>query len=230
MNGAGGTHGAGGTAGGGGATRTDGVAEPWAAAEPWATAAPAAPAEPVVAEPAAAGSAPERSAEPLTTRAGLLAGLVCALAMVLVGPLLGLLWSVSAPRLDVQAVLSGAMSVFGVQSTVDAYFAMICAVAGLLGGLVAYLRAADAGWPVPIGLAVGGIGGSLLAGWVGHLRRSGQVLDALPANATPLLRDLVDFQVRATGLYLILPGAALLVLSVALWAGGTAPGWPRRRR
>lgn len=207
---------------------TGGIAEPRGMTEAGEPAA-----YPVVepaAYPAAEPPAEPAVAEPITSRVGLLAGLVCALAMLLVGPLLGLLWSVSAPRLDVQAVLSGAMSVFGVQSTIDAYFAMICAVAGLVGGLVAYLRAADAGWPVPIGLAAGGIGGSLLAGWVGHLRRSGQVLDALPPNATPLLRDLVDFQVRATGLYLILPGAALLVLSVALWAGGTAPGWPRRRR
>ncbi|WP_242423620.1 hypothetical protein [Frankia sp. EI5c] len=161
--------------------------------------------------------------------ARLTAGGLCCLAMIVVGPLLGLLWEACAPRLDIDAVLSGATSVFGVQSTVDAYFAMICAVAGVVGGFVAFWRAADAGWPVPLGLGAGGTAGALLAGWVGHLRRAGEVRAALPPNATDLLRDLAEFHVRATGLYLVLPGTALLVLTLALWAGGTALSWPWRR-
>lgn len=180
-----------------------------------------------------APASPERegaTAEPAGIRARLLAGLVCALAMVLAGPPLGLLWAASAPRLDVEAALSGAMSVFGAQSTTDVYFALICAVAGVVAGLVAGWRAAGAGWPVPVGLAAGGVAGSLLAGWIGELRRSGEVLDSLPPNATALLRDLAEFHVRATGLYLVLPGVALLVLALFLWAGGTTLGLPWRRR
>ncbi|WP_018635030.1 hypothetical protein [Parafrankia elaeagni] len=164
------------------------------------------------------------------TRARLLAGLACALAMVVAGPLLGLLWAATAPRLDVAAALAGAMSVFGAQSTTDLYFALICAVAGVVGGLIAGWRAAGAGWPVPVGLAAGGVVGSLLAGWTGQQRRSGEVLDSLPPNATALLRDLAEFHVRATGLYLVLPGMAVLVLALFLWAGGTTLRWPWRRR
>ncbi|MEX5632191.1 hypothetical protein [Parafrankia sp. FMc2] len=176
---------------------------------------------------------PERGrarAEPEGTRARLLAGLVCALAMVVSGPLLGLLWAATAPRLDVDAALAGAMSVFGAQSTTDLYFALICAVAGVVGGLLAGWRAAGAGWPVPVGLAAGGVVGALLAGWTGEQRRSGEVLASLPPNATALLRDLAEFHVRATGLYLVLPGMAVLVLALFLWAGGTTLRWPWRRR
>ncbi|EFC79090.1 hypothetical protein FrEUN1fDRAFT_7794 [Parafrankia sp. EUN1f] len=231
--------------------RSAGVpAEPAGTVTPIGPAVPAEPAAVVPAEPAvhemavvsaadlaegeaaawSSTSPPQSMPPPQSMRARLLAGAVCALAMVVVGPLLGLLWAACAPHLDVEAVLAGAMSVFSVQSTVDAYFAMICAVAGVIGGLVTYWRAADAGWPVAVGLGAGGVAGSLLAGEVGRLRRSDAALDSLPPNATDLLRDLADFHVRATGLYLVLPGVALLVLALALWAGGTTFGWPRRRR
>ncbi|CUU59471.1 hypothetical protein Ga0074812_12841 [Parafrankia irregularis] len=222
--------------------RSAGVpAEPADTVTPTGPPVPAAavPAEPAVHEVAVVSAADLAEGEaaawastspPQSMRARLLAGAVCALAMVVVGPLLGLLWAACAPHLDVAAVLAGAMSVFSVQSTVDAYFAMICAVAGVIGGLVTYWRAADVGWPVAVGLGAGGVAGSLLAGEVGRLRRSDAALDSLPPNATDLLRDLADFHVRATGLYLVLPGVALLVLALALWAGGTTFGWPRRRR
>ncbi|ONH62285.1 hypothetical protein CcI49_02565 [Frankia sp. CcI49] len=219
-------------------------AEPADTVTPIGPAVPAEPAAAVPAEPAVHEEAVVSAADlaegeaaawastspPQSMRARLLAGAVCALAMVVVGPLLGLLWAACAPHLDVAAVLAGAMSVFSVQSTVDAYFAMICAVAGVIGGLVTYWRAADVGWPVAVGLGAGGVAGSLLTGEVGRLRRSDAALDSLPPNATDLLRDLADFHVRATGLYLVLPGVALLVLALALWAGGTTFGWPRRRR
>ncbi|MCK9900494.1 hypothetical protein CC117_11185 [Parafrankia colletiae] len=210
--------------------------EPFAPAPPAPPGERGLPADESLAGPAAAVGTPaplerERArAEPEGTRARLLAGLVCALAMVVAGPLLGLLWAATAPRLDVDAALAGAMSVFGAQSTTDLYFALICAVAGVVGGLLAGWRAAGAGWPVPVGLAAGGVVGSLLAGWTGQQRRSGEVLASLPPNATALLRDLAEFHVRATGLYLVLPGMAVLVLALFLWAGGTTLGWPWRRR
>jgi hypothetical protein len=188
------------------------------------------PAEP----PAASGSTePRAGTDPATARSyfGLrrhhLAGLVCALAMVAAGPVLGLIWAALAPRLDVAAGIGGSEIAFSVQSDIDAYFAAVCAVAGLIGGALACWRAASAGWPVPVGLALGGLGGSLLAGLVGHLRRSPQVLKALPDNAGPVVTDIVDMKVRSTGLYLVLPVSALLVLTVLLWLSSLRGG-PRR--
>jgi hypothetical protein len=137
--------------------------------------------------------------------------------MLAVGPLLGLLWAATAPRLDVSLVLAGSSAELGVQSGVDAYFGFICAVAGVIGGVIAFWRAADAGWPVPTGLAVGGFGGALLAGWVGHRVRSPGLLDALPPDAAPVVVDLVDMRVRAAGLYLVYPVTALAVLALLIW-------------
>lgn len=157
-----------------------------------------------------------------------LAGLICALAMVVAGCLQGLLWAAAAPRFDVAAGLTGAESAFAVQSSVDAYFGLICLVGGIVGGVVAFWRAADAGWPVPAGLTLGGIGGSLLAGWDGRLLRSGNLLDALPDDASALVIELVDFKVRTGALYLVMPGAAVFVLALLLWAT-TGPAGGRRR-
>jgi hypothetical protein len=137
--------------------------------------------------------------------------------MVAVGPLLGLLWAATAPKLDVAAVVAGHTAELGVQSEIDIYFGLVTAVAGVVGGLLAFWRAADAGWPVPAGLAAGGCAGALLAGWVGHRVRSPGLLDALPAGADPVVVDLVDMRVRAGGLYLAYPTAALVVLALLIW-------------
>ncbi len=150
-------------------------------------------------------------------RAGWADGLVCASAMAAVGPLLGLLWAASAPRLDIGSVLAGSSAELDVQSGIDVYFGLVTAVAGVVGGFVAFWRAADAGWPAPVGLATGGFTGALLAGWVGHRVRSPGLLDALPADANTLVVDLVDMRVRAGGLYLVYPITALVVLTLLIW-------------
>lgn len=153
----------------------------------------------------------------LWLRPDLRAGIACLLGLTVAGPLLGLLWAGVAPHLDVAASISGSENAFTTQADIDAAFGFVCLGAGLVAGLLARLRAADGGWPVPAGLAVGGLAGALLAGWVGHLVRSPGVLDQLPPNAGSYVVDLVDMRVRATGLYLVLPGSALLVLALSLW-------------
>ncbi|MCL9757940.1 hypothetical protein [Frankia sp. AiPa1] len=143
---------------------------------------------------------------------------------------LGLLWAAAAPHLNMAGVLAGNESAFAVQSDIDARFGLICAVAGVIGGGVALWRARDAGWPVPLGLAAGGLGGALITGWIGHLRRSAGALHGLPANASSVLVDLVDVRVRAHGLYLVMPVAALAVFALGLWLASlkVSSGWGRR--
>jgi hypothetical protein len=150
-------------------------------------------------------------------------GLACAAAMAAVGPLLGLLWAATAPKLDVAAVLGGSSAELDVQSGVDAYFGLIAAVAGVVGGVLAFWRGADAGWPVPAGLAVGGLAGAALAGQVGHMVRSPQLLEALPsvASSNDVVVGLVDMRVRSGGLYLVYPVTALAVLALLIWATAT---------
>ncbi|MBL7500380.1 hypothetical protein I6A84_13200 [Frankia sp. CNm7] len=158
---------------------------------------------------------------------GLRAGLVCLLGLTLAGPLLGLLWAAVSPRLDLTAAISGSETAFAAQGDIDATFGFICLGAGVVAGLLARWRAADAGWPVPVALGLGGGAGSLIAGAVGHAIRSPDVLDKLPDGANDYVIDLVDMKVRAPGLYLVLPVVALLVLALTLWL--PAP-WPPRRR
>ncbi len=164
---------------------------------------------------------------PLGVRPDLLAGLICAVAMAVVGFPLGLLWAAVAPHLDITGALHGNEPAFAVQSDIDARFAMICAIAGLVGGLLAFWRARDAGFPVPLGLAAGGTGGALIAGWIGHLRRSPDLLHSLPPNASPVLVDLVDLRVRAHGLYLVMPVVALGAFAIGLWATSRPSRRPR---
>ncbi|MCM3924831.1 hypothetical protein ND748_24600 [Frankia sp. AiPs1] len=183
-------------------------------------------------EPSPTSPLPARSRRPLSldVRPGLIAGLICAAAMAIAGFPLGLLWAVAAPHLDVTGALHGNESAFAVQSDIDARFALICAVAGLVGGLVAFWRARDAGFAVPLGLAAGGVGGALVAGWIGHLRRSPDLLHSLPPNASPVLADLVDLRVRAHGLYLVMPVVALGVFAIGLWATSRPRRGPRGER
>ncbi|WP_139342175.1 MULTISPECIES: hypothetical protein [Protofrankia] len=150
-------------------------------------------------------------------RSGLFTGLLCALVMAAFGLPVGLLWALTAPRLNVRAVLAGSEIVFDAQAGVDVYFAVICVVAGLIGGLLGFWRGRDSGWPVPVGLALGGIGGSLLASWIGHVLRSARAVSQLPEGASSLVIQLVEFRLRSSGFLLVLPAVSLLVLSVLSW-------------
>lgn len=165
---------------------------------------------------------------PVVTRADIVAGLVSFAATAVAGAPLGLLWAVSTPRLDVPAVLAGSEAAFTTQVAIDVRFGLLSAVFGLVAGLVAWWRGRGGGWPVPLALATGGLTGALLAGWVGHLRRSHEVLSQLP-RANDLAAQLVDFQVRAHGLYVGYPLAAVVIFAGLTWVttrGERAPAPP----
>jgi hypothetical protein len=156
------------------------------------------------------------------------AGLIFLGALVLAGPLLGLLWAALAPRLDVAAATGGSETAFTAQADIDATFGFICLGAGVLAGALARWRSPDGGWPVATGLAGGGLAGSLLAGWVGHAVRSPSAVHQLPPDASSYLVGLVEMRVRSHGLYLVLPAVALLVLALSLWLpnGWSQPNQP----
>ncbi len=150
-------------------------------------------------------------------RSEILTGVVAAVAMAASGPLLGLLWAAAAPRLDVRAALAGSELAFDAQAGVDVYFAMICGIGGLVGGVLAFWRGRSGGWPVPVGLASGGFVGSLLASWIGHELRSSRVLSQLPDGARAIVIQLVDFRLRSSGFLFVLPALSLFVLAVLTW-------------
>ncbi len=145
----------------------------------------------------------------LPTRRDLVLAAGVAVGMAVAGALLGLLWSVTAPKVDVTAAFKGSEAAFDAQGGVDVLFAFLSALFGLALGFLVGWRARHASWPLAVGLAVGGLGGSLIAGVVGHAMRSSDVLKELPPDTSQHGRDLFDFAVRAHGFYFVLPAAAL---------------------
>jgi hypothetical protein len=156
---------------------------------------------------------PPRSS--LATTGDVVAGVVAAAVMLVAGIPLGLLWGATAPKVDVADLLNNsAETALEAQPAADARFALIAAVFGIVAGLFAVWRGRRAGWPLPVGLLLGGLGGSLIAGQVGHLLESDKVLKQVPATANPLLRQVVDVGVRADGVHAAYPLLALLVFLV----------------
>src|ERR1700710_2832861 len=111
--------------------------------------------------------APRRS---VATIGDVVAGVVAAAAMLVAGIPLGLIWGATAPTVDVGDLLrNSSETALEAQPAADARFALLAVVFGLVGGLIAGWRGRKAGWPLPVGLVLGGVGGSLIAGQVGHL-------------------------------------------------------------
>jgi hypothetical protein len=164
---------------------------------------------------------PPRSS--LATTGDVVAAIVAAAIMLAAGVPFGLLWGATAPKVNVPDLLdNSAETALEAAPAADARFALIGAVFGLVAGLIAVWRARRAGWPLPVGLFLGGLGGSLIAGQVGHLLESDKALETVPATANPLVRQVVDVMVRADGVHAVYPLVALLVF-LALVALTTRP-------
>ncbi|GAA0554522.1 hypothetical protein [Actinomadura livida] len=100
------------------------------------------------------------------------AGVVIAAIMTLLGPLAGLLWAVTVPEVT-YVIVQGEALLADPEGQgpigVDARFALVCAVAGLLCGAAAY-RAGGRRNDIALllGLALGGCAAALLAWRTGH--------------------------------------------------------------
>jgi hypothetical protein len=139
-----------------------------------------------------------------------LAALAVAAGLIVAGVLLGVLWSLTTPKLDVKAVLAGSEAAFKTQAGVDVHFALLALICGVVAGALAGWLGRSSSWPLPVALAAGGVGGSLVAGQVGHLLESSQVLDQLPQNIRGQVSGVADFTLRSHGFDAALPVAALV--------------------
>ena len=99
------------------------------------------------------------------------AGTLAALVTVLVGAPVGLLWAAFAPRTevvlagqDVQLVQPGSSAFIAA----DGYFLLAVTVAGVVGGIVAWLLGREHGPSVVGGLALGGLAAAYVAMVVGE--------------------------------------------------------------
>lgn len=142
-----------------------------------------------------------------------LVALLTATLVTLAGSVLGLIWSATAPKLSLRAVAAGSEATFKSQIGADGRFLLLGIVAGVIcAGVVVALG--ERGPGAVLGLAVGGLLAALVANRVGVVAQHDATLSALRSLGIPhsaRVLDLVDFRVRALGVLLGWPLAALVV-------------------
>lgn len=165
-------------------------------------------------QPAAFGldGYPRRRRAPWATAAELRSGIWLALALAALGAALGVLWEwwsppgplgyVIAPHAiqpdETEAFIAG-----------DGRFAVICAAAGLLAGVAAWLHKSTRGPVTAVALAVGGVLGAVLTDVVGHALGGGTG----DGKARTLLREL-PLSVHMHGLLVLEGAVAVLVYAL----------------
>jgi drug/metabolite transporter (DMT)-like permease len=138
-------------------------------------------------------------------------GVSVAGAVILIGALTGVVWSLVSPVAQVKVAADGAFYTNPEQFVgSDVWFTGLCAAAGLVAGLLAWFvpRGAGRGIPTVVGLAVGGGIGAYAAWVLGE--RLGHV-DLAAAVAGRPVGTVVDSSLvlHARGLLVVLPVTAL---------------------
>lgn len=156
---------------------------------------------------------------PAGPRSHVVAGLVTAVVVVLLGAPAGLLWAHVAPHAAFVLTPDGAGLVDPEDRaflTADVVFAGITLVLGLVSGLVAYAVHRAHGPAVVAGLLVGGLGAAWVASRTGAMVGRDAFSAALLAVAHGAPAGAVrrgPLQLRATGLLVAWPVAALAVVA-----------------
>jgi hypothetical protein len=147
--------------------------------------------------------------------------LLIAVYVVLTGPIVGLLWSASGPKLEILQALGGSANAWRAEAGADVHFGLLGIAAGAVCAAVAVLLRMD-GPGTTAGLAAGGLGAAFVADRVGYLLNRGDTLDLLHSRSISLHVLLsqygIDpfFKVRALGVVVAWPLAALVVYMSAL--------------
>ena len=144
---------------------------------------------------------------------------VVVLALILVGVLAGLVWQAWTVRTQGFDIGSGVIIPDETEGWVgaDAHFAIITGIVGLVAGFLTWRWRPTRGPAMVLALTVGGVLGSLVAAWVGHLTGGGN--HTVVAN-TNVVRQL-PLSVQMTGLFLVQAIAALVVYLVAALASAS---------
>jgi hypothetical protein len=171
-----------------------------------------------------------------TSARDLRSGVHAALATAALGLPLGALWGWLAPREDVRLAPGGAVSFVNAGGDLfvgaDLLYALLAVVVGLAAGAVAHRVAADRGWPVVAGLALGGALAALLAvrlgEWIGTAPLTFEQGQLMPADGRPLPPEAsgvlqIALTLRATGAVVLLPLSAVLA-HLALQVARPRPG------
>lgn len=168
--------------------------------------------------------------DPSSRRGELAGGAIAALAVVLLGAPVGLLWTLVAPHAQVVLRADGPSLVDPESNafvTADLVFLLLALVAGALCGLVAWLvparLGARPGPGVVLGLAVGGLAAGYVAARTGQLVGADRFLAALrDSGARGLIR--ANVRLRAVEAIAFWPVGALSVLAVLTGLRREPPG------
>ncbi len=144
-------------------------------------------------------------------------GVLAALAIALLGPLAGLLWAAVIPEVT-YVVVGGDLLLADPEGEgpigIDVRFALICSVAGLACGCVAYL-AGGRGNDIPLllGLAVGGCAAAVLTWRTGHLVGLADYREAVRAASDgTVVTGVADLRAKGLLVFWALPAVAAYTL------------------
>ena len=155
----------------------------------------------------------------MPTSRDILSAIVVALALIIAGVPLGLLWGATTPKLDVSAALSGGIlneSAYDTQAGADMHFALLALIFGLVAGALVGWRGRHGSWTLPLGLTVGGLAGSILAAQIGHWQESSNVLDRIPQDLRGPVSGISDFMLRSHGFLVVFPFAAVIAFLIVV--------------
>jgi hypothetical protein len=153
------------------------------------------------------------------------AGLVTAYS-VLLGAAVGLIWPHVSPHLDLVRAVDGSEAAAKALLGADMWLALLGIVAGIVASATMTFLAGDAGRGPGgmIGLAIGGLLGSLVAASVGHLAQhphfTSELKAAFPgitAEQITLIRGYFGFSLRLKSVLLAWPIAAVAVHAAGIW-------------
>jgi hypothetical protein len=170
----------------------------------------------------------------IRTEVGL--GVVVAAFSTLLGAAVGLIWAAGAPRIHLAGAVDGSESAAKPLIGDDVRLGLLGIVAGILMAVVVLVagRHRDRGPGEVLGLALGGVLGALVAARVGDVSRHHEMVKALAAvvpgvssKESARLLGFFGFHVRATGVLMLWPIAAV---AVHLLVTATGPRLPSLRR
>lgn len=190
---------------------------------------PIQPARPDTVEGHVVARAQRRRSPRWAPREDVKAGLYVVLGLAVIGALLGVLWQWWSPPGPLGYVVApGAIQPDETEAFIagDGRFAVICASAGLLAGLLAWFRTSTRGPVMALALGVGALLGSLLTGVVGNALAGGT-----GGGKTNTLLQHLPLSVHMRGLFLLEATVAVLVYGVcASFAAEDDLGRPEPRR
>ncbi|MEP7020495.1 MAG: hypothetical protein ABI808_07585 [Pseudonocardiales bacterium] len=173
---------------------------------------PIQPARPDTVEGPVVARAHRRRSPRWAPREDVKAGIYVVLGLAVLGALLGVLWQWWSPPGPLGYVVApGAIQPDETEAFIagDGRFAVICAGAGLLAGLVAWFRTSTRGPVIALALGVGGLLGSFLTGVLGHTLAGGT-----GSGKTNTLLQHLPLSVHMRGLFLLEATVAVLVYGV----------------